>query len=72
MSMEKDLPVKLSDGAVVLVDHLLPDGPGTAARVVVWIRSPYGRVSLRGLAKRFTQAGAHVLIEAMRGTDGSG
>ncbi|HKE63039.1 MAG TPA: CocE/NonD family hydrolase [Micromonosporaceae bacterium] len=72
MSMEKDLPVKLSDGAVVLVDHLLPDGPGPAARVVVWIRSPYGRVSLRGLAKRFTQAGAHVLIEAMRGTDGSG
>ena len=38
--IEKDLPVKLSDGTVVLVDHLLPAGPGPASRVVVWIRSP--------------------------------
>jgi len=70
--VEKDLPVKLADGTVILVDHLSPVGPGPAARVVVWIRSPYGRVVLRGLAKRFTQAGAHVLMEAVRGTDGSG
>ena len=69
MQAEKSVPVKLADGTTVLVDHLTPR---TATGVVVWIRTPYGRKTLAGLAKRFTKAGAHVVVEAVRGTDGSG
>src|SRR5262249_29249762 len=45
-------------------------GPGQG--VVVWIRTPYGRTGIGSIARRFAKAGAHVVVEALRGTDGSG
>jgi len=38
----------------------------------VWIRTPYGRKHIGPIAKRFAKRGAHVIVEAVRGTDGSG
>jgi predicted acyl esterase len=39
---------------------------------VVWIRTPYGRKGIAPIANRFAKSGAHVVVEASRGTDGSG
>lgn len=64
-----DLPVPAADGAVLRVDHH-PPATGTGD-VVVWIRTPYGRRGMASIAKRFAKCGAHVLVEALRGTDGS-
>lgn len=74
--MERDVTIAAADGARLLLDHHLPaakgaaPGPGTG--VVVWIRTPYGRKGIASIAKRFARTGAHVIVEAMRGTDGSG
>lgn len=73
--VEAGIPVTARDGTVLLVDHHLPRvrrAPGEPARVVVWIRTPYGRRGMRSIAKRFSRRGAHVLVESLRGTDGSG
>ncbi len=70
--VERDIAVTAADGTVLLVDHYLPTGKPGASGLVVWIRTPYGRKGMRPMAKRFVQHGAHVLVEALRGTDGSG
>lgn len=74
--VERDIPVTASDGTTLLVDHHIPiSGSGAASdrsEAVVWIRTPYGRKGMRPIAKRFAKRGAHVLVEAVRGTDGSG
>ncbi|MGH3913135.1 MAG: CocE/NonD family hydrolase [Pseudonocardiaceae bacterium] len=68
--VERDIAVRAADGTTLLADHHCPRGaPGS---VVVWIRTPYGRKGMRSIAKRFAKRGAHVLVEAIRGTDGSG
>jgi putative CocE/NonD family hydrolase len=65
--------VTAADGTRLLVDHLHPGPePDLPARAVVWIRTPYGRRGLRGIARRFARRDVHVLVEALRGTDGSG
>ncbi|PWW59603.1 CocE/NonD family hydrolase [Actinokineospora spheciospongiae] len=70
MRVDRDLPVVAADGTTLLVDHVHPAGPSRG--VVVWIRTPYGRGQMASTAKRFARRGADVLIEAARGTDGSG
>lgn len=70
MRVDRNLPVVAADGTTLLVDHLHPSGK--ASGVVVWIRTPYGRRQITSMAKRFARRGADVLIEATRGTDGSG
>lgn len=73
MRVDRGLAVPAPDGAVLLVDHHHPDRSGAAgARVVVWIRTPYARKQLASIARRFAKRGAHVIVEAIRGTDGSG
>jgi putative CocE/NonD family hydrolase len=74
MTGERDIAVTAADGTRLLIDHHAPqageDQPG--AGLLVWIRTPYGRKGIESITRRFAKAGAHVLVEAMRGTDGSG
>lgn len=51
--------------AGVLVDHYYPRRGDLG--VVVWIRTPYGRKGIASTAKRFAKAGAHALVEEVRG-----
>lgn len=67
--VERGLTVRAADGAGLLVDHYRP-ATGAGA-VVVWIRTPYGRKGMRSIARRFAKHGAHVVVEAVRGTGGS-
>lgn len=75
--VERDLGVTTLDGLLLLLDHYYPRaghaGPTEdTGGVVVWIRTPYGRKGIGSIAKRFAKCGAHVIVEAVRGTDGSG
>lgn len=70
--MRRDIVVTGDGGVSLVLDHYPARGFHDGLRPVVWIRTPYGRKGMRFIAKRFTRAGAHVIIEAMRGTDGSG
>src|SRR5262249_2616851 len=74
MTEERDIAVTAADGTRLLIDPHAPqaaaDQPGTG--LVVWIRTPYGRKGIESITRRFAKAGAHVLVEAVRGTDGSG
>jgi uncharacterized protein len=76
MRVQRNLTVSAADGVRLLLNHHLPadrDGtPQPGAGVVVWIRTPYGRKGIASIANRFTKSGAHVIVEAMRGTDGCG
>lgn len=68
--IDRGLTVPAEDGTVLVLDHHHPSAPG--AHMVVWIRTPYGRRQIGSIARRFAKAGAHVIVEAVRGTDGSG
>jgi putative CocE/NonD family hydrolase len=76
MPVQRNLAVTAADGTQLLLDHHHPRprrGSGQpGAGVLVWIRTPYGRMGIGLIAKRFAKAGAHVVVEALRGTDGSG
>src|SRR4051812_39426669 len=76
MPVARNLTVTAADGTRLVLDHHLPYPPGDGTRpgvgVVVWIRTPYGRKGIASIAKRFAKSGAHVVVEALRGTDGSG
>jgi putative CocE/NonD family hydrolase len=60
--VERSLRVGAAD---VLVDHYHPRGDDLG--VVAWIRTPYGRKGIASIALRFARAGAHVLVEEVRG-----
>ncbi|MFZ9628070.1 MAG: CocE/NonD family hydrolase [Ilumatobacteraceae bacterium] len=67
----KDLLATMSDGAVLLADHYVPDGDITAPLVLV--RSPYGRRGAFGLvARTLAYEGFQVVMQSCRGTEGSG
>jgi uncharacterized protein len=70
MRVDRNEAVTAQDGVVLRVDHHHPAAP--EVRLVVWIRTPYGRKQIGSIAKRFAKRGAHVIVEAIRGTDGSG
>jgi len=68
---ERDLPVPMPDGAVLLADRYAPPGP---RRPLVLIRSPYGRRGPFGLlfGRLLAERGFQVLVQSCRGTFGSG
>lgn len=70
--VERDLPVPMPDGVVLLADHYYPRGGGRLPTVLV--RSPYGRAGVFGLiaARPFAERGFQALIQSCRGTFGSG
>jgi uncharacterized protein len=67
----RDLEIPAGDGVVLLADRYYPVGQDSAPLVL--IRTPYGRRSANILiARLFAERGYQVLIQALRGTDGSG
>jgi uncharacterized protein len=68
--VKRDLTLAAGDGVPLLLDHYEPAARGSG--VTVWIRTPYGRKGIASIAQRFAKTGANVIVEAMRGTDGSG
>jgi uncharacterized protein len=72
VTVERDVPVPMADGAILLADHYLPVSVAAAATVLV--RCPYGRRGPFALqnAQLLAERGFHVLLQSCRGTFGSG
>jgi len=72
VTVERDVPVPMSDGTVLLASHYTPVSVASAATVLV--RCPYGRTGLFALqcAQILAERGYHVLLQSVRGTFGSG
>ena len=67
----RDLEIPAGDGVVLLADRYYPADYENAP--VLLIRTPYGRRSANILiARLFAERGYQVLMQALRGTDGSG
>ncbi len=75
--LERDLPVSTADGTTLLADHWSPgrrlDGrPDDLPAPVVLVRTPYGRSGHALVGHLFAERGCHVVVNACRGTSGSG
>ena len=70
--VERDLPVPIRDGTVLLADHYAPGG--LPERPTILIRTPYGRgwASDAIMGQPLAARGYHVLVVSCRGTFGSG
>jgi uncharacterized protein len=70
--VQRDLPVPMPDGAVLLADRYLPRGQDRPPLVLV--RSPYGRRRTWGLlfGRVLAERGFQAVIQSCRGTFGSG
>jgi putative CocE/NonD family hydrolase len=69
--VRKDLRVPMRDGVVLLADHYAPRG-GEGRLPTVLIRGPYGRRSGGLLGRLIAERGYQLLLQGVRGTDGSG
>ncbi|MFC0504625.1 CocE/NonD family hydrolase [Micromonospora costi] len=70
VAVTRGLPVRVRDGVTLRTDHYAPDLPSVPT---VLIRTPYGRGGpMRLLGRLLAERGYHVVIQACRGTDGSG
>ena len=71
--IERDLPVPMADGAVLLADRWAPRAGGEALPTAL-LRTPYGRRGPFGvgMARPLAERGFQVLIQSTRGTFGSG
>jgi putative CocE/NonD family hydrolase len=70
--VDRDLPVPMPDGVVLLADRYAPrvDGDGLP---VALMRCPYGRHGLiSGMARPLAERGYQVVMQSCRGTFGSG
>ncbi|MET8044598.1 CocE/NonD family hydrolase [Micromonospora sp. NPDC005215] len=66
----RDIPIRARDGVVLRTDHY---APGVRDAPTVLIRTPYGRGGpLRLLGRLLAARGRHAVIQACRGTGGSG
>lgn len=72
VEVERDLDVRMSDGAVLLADRYFPRGVERPPTVLV--RSPYGRRGAYGLlyGRLFAERGFQVVVQSVRGTFSSG
>lgn len=70
--IERDLPVEMDDGVVLLADRYAP--PGTERAPTVLVRSPYGRRGAFGFlyGRLVAERGLQTLVQSIRGTFGSG
>jgi predicted acyl esterase len=69
---ERDLPVPMPDGVVLLADRYAPRGGGDRLPVAL-ARCPYGRRGLiSGMVTPLAERGYQVVIQSCRGTFGSG
>ncbi|MGF7237167.1 MAG: CocE/NonD family hydrolase, partial [Frankia sp.] len=81
VAVERDLPVSMRDGQILLADRYFPQpgneqatGGTKPAPPVVLIRCPYGRGGLYGLlfGRLLAERGFAAVIQSTRGTFGSG
>src|SRR5687768_15798643 len=72
VTTERDLPVPMPDGVVLLADRYVPRGAVRPPTVL--IRSPYGRRGMFGLmyGRAFARRGFQVIMQSCRGSFGSG
>src|ERR1700733_12552947 len=71
VEVERDAKVTVSDGTVLLADIYHPVGVNDAATIVE--RTPYGRANFcAGMGPEFAARGYRYVLQACRGTDGSG
>jgi putative CocE/NonD family hydrolase len=72
LAVERDLPVKMDDGVVLMADRYAPTGSGRAPTVLV--RSPYRRSGAFGFlfGRLVAERGLQVVVQSIRGTFGSG
>ena len=68
--IERDVPIRMPDRAVLLADRHSPRGRGR--RPTILVRSPYGRRGMFGMlfGPVFAERGFNVLIQSCRGTSG--
>jgi uncharacterized protein len=71
--IERDLPVPMPDGTVLLADRWAPRTGGDKLPVAL-MRSPYGRGALitAGTVRPLAERGFQVILQSARGTFGSG
>jgi putative CocE/NonD family hydrolase len=71
--IERDLPVPMPDGTVLLADRWAPRTGGDKLPVAL-MRSPYGRGTLitAGMVRPLAERGFQVIAQSVRGTFGSG
>ena len=68
--VKKDILVPMPDGVTLLANHYFPrEEPH---RPTILIRTPYGRPNWSYLGELFAERGFQVLLQSVRGTDGSG
>lgn len=71
IGVQRDLPVTMPDGAVLLADRHFPQGRVPLGTVLM--RSPYGKGTLFGLmAGLLAERGFATVVQCVRGTMGSG
>jgi putative CocE/NonD family hydrolase len=70
---ERDLPVEMDDGAVLLADRYVAEATRGEPQPTVLIRSCYGRAGFFGLlhGRLLAERGLQVVIQSVRGTFGS-
>ena len=70
---ERDLPVTMDDGAVLLADRWVARRTRHTRQPTVLVRSPYGRRQLVGLlfGRLMAERGLQVVVQSVRGTFGS-
>jgi uncharacterized protein len=73
VACERDLPVPMDDGAVLLADRWFARAMSDRAQPTVLVRSPYGRRQIVGLllGRLPAERGLQVVIQSVRGTFGS-
>jgi putative CocE/NonD family hydrolase len=69
---DRDLRMKMADGAELLADRWCPTGAGPDPAPVILLRTPYGRRQWSMLGRLFAERGYQVVIQSCRGTFGSG
>ena len=72
LAVDRNLPVTMDDGVVLLADRYVP--PGVERAPTVLVRSPYGRSGAFGFlfGRLVAERGLQVLMQSIRGTFGSG
>src|ERR1700722_12714044 len=71
VQVEQDVKVTVSDGTVLLTDVYHPVGIDDAPPILE--RTPYGRVNFASaMGPEFAARGYRYVLQACRGTDGSG
>lgn len=73
-SVERDVPITMDDGVVLLADRWTPGAASDRPAPTVLVRSPYGRRGAFGFlyGRLLAERGLQVLVQSIRGTFGSG